>query len=954
MNVQVAKLSLLNGTRRTTYPEMGEVAAKRGTLYVLMEVSAPDEEWDSISRKLVDGAIEAFVVHKGPDTASLKDIAVTINEILLETNATRSKADAIWAGVNVVFMREGEMYLLQAGPALTYIARGSSVTRFPKSIDSTVFAPLGEEETVDSRLAKFALQIDDIVAMTGSFLPSHVAEEKLNEVMRRGTVEKVTDGLVTLAQTELSSLVIQYEPTAVMVEPKAFISPTTTKQPIIPPKPTPTITKTPLVSPKPTPAEDKPAKHTMPLGGQRKDYSTNPPANRVGQGGDVLPANRVGHSGDAMSSNRGGQGEDAISSNPPKKSVAVPSVPEAKRTEPFAPPFGVGTGTPEPLPTPSLRERFGLGGTPPAAPQDEPADTFVALPPQEELPKKAAGRTRATPPPKVDNPADDVISGVARRVEPDEPSAPRPSRKKADTPRPMSPPAPMPPYATTQVATGSFTTAAAPDASPLLRQMGALLLALLSGLLGGVAQGVGWIGRSVAPRVASSGGVLDRVSDGFWWVVDEATMAGRRIMNQMLPGDRPDPARNPRQPLPTRGDGSAFLRTLVILIPLTLAIIAAGVWFFGDEENVPAFSANLNGEGTYESLVAEAQELINQAENVDPQTAQGLIERALPLLEQATPLAENEGESATIAVLRTKAESLLTLASTEGTGTGTAVVPNAIVTFATAMTSTELVYGANTVYLIDSARGALYRLLPEQPTANDLATIRPLLTAQERLAAGVTVGTPYQMTWIPAGGGRIGDGLLTLTQEGQMFDFDVTSSTVRQVAFAPVTGQIIASEGYGGNLYHLDTGNKQVWKYVPDGGGEYPSAPTPWLTATGQTQFGTPIDMAIDGYIFMLDQSGEVRRFQVGEAKAGFALDAVNPPLTQPVAMAKVPPEATDLFVADAQRVVRFDQNGRFIAEYRAASGQSWGTIRDIAVNETSDLLYVLSDTGVYWVDVRK
>lgn len=657
-----------------------------------------------------------------------------------------------------------------------------------------------------------------------------------------------------------------------------------------------------------------------------------------------------------MSSNRGGQGEDSVPSTPPNKSVAVPQVPEAKRTEPFAPPFGNNTNGGVPPTGLPLSERFGQGAFTPSPLQDEPADTFVALPPQDEASKKKAGRTKSTTPPlKAHTASGDVISGVARRVEPDEPPPARSTRKKADALHPMSPPTPMPPYATTQVSTGSYTTtAAAPDAPPLLRQVGAVLLALFAGLLGGVAQGIGWIGRSIGPRVASSGGILDRVADGFWWLVDEATMAGRRIMNQMLPGDRPDPARNPRQPSPTGGDGSAFLRTLVILIPLTLAIIAAGVWFFGDEENVPAFSTNLNGEGTYDSLIAEAQELINQAENVDPQTAQGLIERALPLLEQATPLAENEGETATIAALRTQAESLLSLASTGGNGTGTAVIPNAIVTFATAMTSTELVYGSNTVYLIDSARGALYRLLPEQPTANDLATIRPLLTAQERLAAGVTVGTPYQMTWIPAGGGRAGDGLLTLTQEGQMFDFDVTSSTVRQVAFAPVTGQIIASEGYGGNLYHLDTGNKQVWKYVPDGGGEYPSAPTPWLTATGQTQFGTPIDMAIDGYIFMLDQSGEVRRFQVGEAKAGFALDAVNPPLTQPVAMAKVPPEATDLFVADAQRVVRFDQNGRFIAEYRAASGQSWGTIRDIAVNETSDLLYVLSDTGVYWVDVRK
>jgi hypothetical protein len=759
------------------------------------------------------------------------------------------------------------------------------------------------------------------VAMTGSFLPSHVAEEKLNEVMRRGTVEEVTDGLVTLAQTELSSLVIQYEPTAVMVEPKAFIAPTTSKQPILPSTPPPLVSKPPIIQ-KPAPATDTPFKPTAPMGG-KKDYSTNPPRQRTEPEEEGTPI------------------------TPPKKSVAVPHVPEAKRTEPFAPPFGEGT---KPSAPQSLSERFGFGNGNSKPEADEPADTFVALPPAEEAPpKKASPRTRATSTPKVNKDESDVISGVARKVEPDEPPPARSTRKKADAPRPASPPAPMPPYATTQMATGAFTTAAAPSAPPILRQLAALLLALVSWVMGGVAQTVGWIGRSVAPRVASSGGVLDRAADGFWWLMDEAAMAGRRIMNQMLPGDRPDPARPPRQPSASRGDGSAFLRTLVILIPLTLVIVAGGVWFFGDEESAPAFATNRTDAATYESLVAEAQELINQAGNVDQQTAQGLIQRALPLLEQAAPLAENEGETATIAALRTQAESLLTLASGSN---ATGVTPNAIVTFASPMTSTELIYGANSVYLIDSARGALYRLLPDQPS-NDLATIRPLLTAQERLAAGITVGTPYQITWIPAGGGRSGDGLLTLTQEGQMFDFDVASSVLRQVSFAPVTGQIIASEGYGGNLYHLDVGNTQIWKYVPDGGGEYPNAPTPWLTATGQTQFGNPIDMAIDGYIFLLDQSGEVRRFQVGEAKAGFALDAVNPPLTAPVAMAKVPPEATDLFVADAQRVVRFDQNGRFLEEYRAAQGQSWGTIRDIALNETGDLLYVLSDTGVYWVDVE-
>jgi hypothetical protein len=196
------------------------------------------------------------------------------------------------------------------------------------------------------------------------------------------------------------------------------------------------------------------------------------------------------------------------------------------------------------------------------------------------------------------------------------------------------------------------------------------------------------------------------------------------------------------------------------------------------------------------------------------------------------------------------------------------------------------------------------------------------------------------------------DGLLVLTREGQLFD--IGGSTIRQSDFAVVASEgFEAAEGYGGNYYLLDPTSRQIWKYVPNESAQYSTAPEGWLDEAGQAQLGDPIDMAIDGYIFLLDRNGQVTRFQVGEPKSGFALDPVTPPLSQPVAFAKIPPESSDMFIADAQRVVRFDQNGRFLVEYRAPLGQEWGTIRDITVEPGGETLYVLSETGVHMVDLR-
>jgi hypothetical protein len=501
---------------------------------------------------------------------------------------------------------------------------------------------------------------------------------------------------------------------------------------------------------------------------------------------------------------------------------------------------------------------------------------------------------------------------------------------------------------TREVATLGVEAVQRVDWEGLLRRAGAAFLALVAALVGLVAAAVGWLARSLVPLAARTAPLLDRLAHFLWRGLYQLWHAMKRVTQQVLPGNRPAPLVQLDRIPPPPGDGSAFLRTLAILLPLLLVVVVGVVaWTLRDDElERAAQAAPATATGNYVTLVNEAQDLIAQAQNVDEQTAQRLLLEADRLLIQAEPLEAEAGQVGRVAELRQQASALLDQA-----GAISRPASGALAVMGAGNRPVSIVQGGDSVFVLEQARSAVYRVFDNPSATVVLNEIAPLLSAQQRMAEGVVAGTPRAITWIPAGGGRRHDGPVILTTEGQLFDFDVNSNLFRLPAFSPVQAEIQTLGGYGGNLYLLDRTNRQIWRYTPDGAGQYSTPPGPWLLESGQQRFGEPVDMAIDGFIYLLDRSGQVTRFQVGQPRP-FALEPVTPPLAQPVAMAKAPPESTDMFIAEAQRVVRFDDEGRFLAEYRAPLGQDWGTIIDIAVSANSEVLYVLGTTGVYRVPV--
>lgn len=204
LTIAVAELSLVEGERRTDPPEMAWVSTERGTLYVLVELSAPAELWDEISELLVESAVEGFLLADSSDSLAMKKATEAANRALQLENEELSRDDQAWAGLNMALLRDdsSDLYLSQAGPALTYLARDERYKQFPPADDATDprTSPLGDTGQPRVRLAKFSLEPNDIIVLSATHLPQIVStDEQMRVAITTGDADEVANSLADLA-----------------------------------------------------------------------------------------------------------------------------------------------------------------------------------------------------------------------------------------------------------------------------------------------------------------------------------------------------------------------------------------------------------------------------------------------------------------------------------------------------------------------------------------------------------------------------------------------------------------------------------------------------------------------------------------------------------------------------------------------------------------------------------
>lgn len=162
-------------------------------------------------------------------------------------------------------------------------------------------------------------------------------------------------------------------------------------------------------------------------------------------------------------------------------------------------------------------------------------------------------------------------------------------------------------------------------------------------------------------------------------------------------------------------------------------------------------------------------------------------------------------------------------------------------------------------------------------------------------------------------------------------------------------GEIADVWAYAANLYLLDKGNGQIWKYNRTETGF--SSRSSWLAADISPDFSAAAQMAIDGSIWVLTTGGEIFKFTRGAIEA-FALAGLDKPLSGPRAI-YTNEDSEKLYILDwgNTRVVVLGKSGEYDSQYVWAGIAS---VTDLVVDETQGKILLLAGEKIYEIGLQE
>ncbi|MDP3888771.1 MAG: hypothetical protein Q8Q24_01875 [bacterium] len=235
-------------------------------------------------------------------------------------------------------------------------------------------------------------------------------------------------------------------------------------------------------------------------------------------------------------------------------------------------------------------------------------------------------------------------------------------------------------------------------------------------------------------------------------------------------------------------------------------------------------------------------------------------------------------------------------------------------------------------------------------------TYLAILDQQNKRVLGADLGS--KSTEILAGGSNLSDTKLITSDSNSVLVLEKDGVAQVQIKGKNVQkgkvktdsgwGEIKSLKEFGGNLYLLDTGRDEIWRY---------SATESGFSSSGQAWFKEPnsnltkaIAMSIDGSIWVLTSDGKILKYTQG-APVGFTISGLVKPFSNPSVL-YTDDSINNLYVSDKgnQRIVVLDKSGAYQAEY------AWSGIADVSdmvVSESGKKILLLSGSKVYGIDLR-
>lgn len=358
-------------------------------------------------------------------------------------------------------------------------------------------------------------------------------------------------------------------------------------------------------------------------------------------------------------------------------------------------------------------------------------------------------------------------------------------------------------------------------------------------------------------------------------------------------------------------------RTLLVLAVVLLVVLLAGI----------GINSLTRGDTTkkdrFNNLVAAAQAQYDEASataSLNSDQAKSLLVSANERLNEADSL---DVDDARVNSLRGQIGTLL-----EEVNQVYRVDPQTffdVSTLRTGATGADLAGSKDTLYVLDPT-GGLYQLTVADRTGTVLSSDLTLSSGQSLTQIGTNL-----YVYIPGQG---------------VYGYNLTTKRLSQAARDDAAwGRITDWGAYTTNLYALDAGNSQIWRYTPASAAQLGTA-TVWMD-DDEANLQSATAVAVDGSVWV-GQVGDLLKFSRG-TKEPFLLQDVIPALTN-IKAVYATADTDNIYLLEPGRLVVTDKDGAYLAQYTSDKLQN---ATSLLVDEAGKKAYILAEKEIFLLELR-
>lgn len=390
---------------------------------------------------------------------------------------------------------------------------------------------------------------------------------------------------------------------------------------------------------------------------------------------------------------------------------------------------------------------------------------------------------------------------------------------------------------------------------------------------------------------------------------------------------------------------TGFATLVLFALPVLVVVVVTVSWAAGI------------GETRFETCVRQAQDAVQVARTIDSSSPNAVLaawEASFLKIDDCDRLRPNDLLLATLREEGRDVVDILKIIERRP------VVP--LVNIPNANLTRLLLQGLD-MYALDKANGLVYRWQLASDGLTLATNPQPLIAIRRGASVdGLTMGDILDVAY-----DSTLDVVVALGSNGVLFQCPprfINECDAQQLLASETWATPSSFALWRGNLYLLDTGGNQLWRYQPSGG-TYGGIPSEYFTGTLRPDLRQAVDFAIStagntaGAVYVLYSNGLLTKHFSGEpdpfAFAGFPEGQELTATTTNALFLNDSPLDTAFYVLSAASGAIYETSvaGSFIAGYRSEPETALSRMTDIVTDPEQQLMYIASGPAVYGMRQR-